>query len=410
VTYGLRYDVYRPPSATADAPFSFSRQFRTDKNNLAPRLGAAWAFGEEQRTVIRASSGIFYDPFQTDQYRLALLQNGRPDFFRISALPIQPFAPAFPAVLTSLPSGFSLPPQDIMTVSPDFATLYSFNANVSVRREIRAGLVTSASYLYTKGTRLPVYRNLNLLPSGAYLADGRPIFSPTVRVYGAFNNILSAESVGNSNYSGLNLTVEKRWTGVTQVYATYTWSHAIDDAPEQNNIDSNAFLSDSTNRRRDRGNSLTDKRHVLNLTGVFQPRFRAGSRFANALLYGNLLSLTLQASSGDVFNIGSNRQLNQDSAAPAAFQRPLFVGRNTLRAKSIVEFNARYSRRVPLNEKIVLEVFGESTNLSNRLNITSVNSTAIVDAAGNVLLPASGAASSARDQRLIQFGIRLRLQ
>ena len=86
--------------------------------------------------------------------------------------------------------------QDITTVSPDFATLYSYNGNISISRELSTNFVVSASYLYTKGTRLPVYRNINLVPSGATLADGRPIFSTTTRVYPGFANILSAESVG----------------------------------------------------------------------------------------------------------------------------------------------------------------------------------------------------------------------
>ena len=103
VTYGLRYDVYRPPDANREAPFAYSQKFRTDKNNFAPRLGIAWSLGPEQKTVVRASTGIFYDPLQTDQYRLALLQTGLPAFFRISTLPSQPFAPAFPNVVSSLP-------------------------------------------------------------------------------------------------------------------------------------------------------------------------------------------------------------------------------------------------------------------------------------------------------------------
>ena len=164
-------------------------------------------------------------------------------------------------------------------MSPDFATLYSFNANASISRELGSGFVVSGSYLYTKGTHLPVYRNINLVPSGAYLADGRPIFSTSARVYQGFNNILSAESVGNSNYNALNMTLQKRCGRACQLYATYTWSHAIDDAPEQNNIDSSNFLSDPTNRRRDRANSLTDKRHVFNMTGVFLPEFHVSARF-----------------------------------------------------------------------------------------------------------------------------------
>lgn len=406
VTYGLRYDVCRPPQANRAAPFAYSQNFRTDKNNVAPRLGVAWGLGPDQKTVVRASTGIFYDPFQTDQYRLALLQTGLPAFFRVSTLPSQPFAPAFPNVVSNLPSGVNLPVQDLMTVSPDFATLYSFNANVSISRELAKGFAVSGSYLYTKGTHLPVYRNINLVPSGAYLADGRPIFSTTARIYPGFNNILSAESVGNSNYNALNVTLQKRCGRACQLYATYTWSHAIDDAPEQNNIDSSNFLSDPTNRRRDRGNSLTDKRHVFNMTGVFLPEFHLARGFVNRILNGNQLSLTVEAASGDLFNIGSNRQLNLDSSEPSAFQRPLFIGRNTFRAPAVFELNARYSRYFPITDRCMLEILAESTNLINTLNVVGVNSTALVDPSGNTLVPANGSATAARDQRLVQLGVR----
>jgi hypothetical protein len=60
VTYGLRYDVYRPPEANREAPFAYSQKFRTDKSNFAPRLGIAWSLGKDQKTVIRANGGIFF--------------------------------------------------------------------------------------------------------------------------------------------------------------------------------------------------------------------------------------------------------------------------------------------------------------------------------------------------------------
>ena len=168
----------------------------------------------------------------------------------------------------------------------------------------------TASYLYTVGNRLPVYRNINLVQSGQFLADGRPVFSTTARVYPGFANIISAESVGHSTYNGANLTLRRRLARGYEMIATYTWSHAIDDAPEQNNIDSGAnFLSDPSNRRRDKGNSLTDKRHVFNMTGVLMPEFKAGNKTANYLLNNNRLSVALVASSGDLFNIANNFHL-----------------------------------------------------------------------------------------------------
>lgn len=403
VTSGVRYDVYRPPNANESSPFEYSRGFRTDKNNIAPRLGVAVGLG---KTVVRASGGVFYDPFQTDLYRRALLNNGTPAFFAVSATPQLPFAPSFPTVFSGLPQGFPSTLQDITTVSPDFASLYSVNANVSIAREISRDLAFTATYLFTRGNRLPVMRNINLVPSGQQLADGRPIFG-SGRVFQGFGNILAAESVGQSVYNGLNLTLTKRLTRGFEMFATYTWSHAIDDAPEQNNIDSPSFLlSDPTNRRRDRGNALTDRRHAFNGNLVYTPIFQAGNRALRYLVNGNLFAVIATIQSGDVFNMGSNRVLNGDPLTSSAFQRPLFIGRNTLRAPRTSEFNIRYSRLFPLRERSKLEFIAESTNVFNRTNVVGLNSTAIADAAGNIVAWPQLNWTAALDQRLLQLGFR----
>ena len=403
VTYGVRYDVYRPPEANTTSPFAYSQRFRTDKNNIAPRLGVAVGRG---KTVVRASVGIFYDPFQTDQYRRALLNNGTPSFFAISAIPQLPFAPAFPNVFSGVPQGFTPSIQDITTVSPDFASLYSVNANVSISREITRDLALTATYLFTRGNRLPVIRNINLVPSGQQLADGRPVFG-SARVFPGFGNILSAESVGQSVYNGLNFTLNKRLSRGFEMFATYTWAHAIDDAPEQNNIDSpNFLLSDPSNRRRDRGNSLTDRRHAFNGNLLYTPVLQGGSRVLRYLVNGNRFAVIATIQSGDVFNMGSNRVLNGDPSTASTFQRPLFIGRNTLRAPRTSEFDVRYTRLFPVGERMKLEFIAESTNIFNRTNVVGLNSTATVDAAGNIVAWPSLAWTAALDQRLVQLGFK----
>lgn len=404
ITYGVRYDLYRPPDANENSPFEYSRRFRSDRNNFAPRLGVAMGLG---KTVVRASGGIFYDAFQTDLYRRALLNNGTPQFFQVSVTPSQTFAPAFPNVFSAIPQGFTLALQDITTVSPDFATLYSGNANLSISREITKDLALTATYLFTRGNRLPVFRNINLVPTAQTLADGRPIFG-TARSIAGFGNVTAAESVGQSIYNGLNLTVEKRLAHGLQLFGTYTWSHAIDDAPEQNNIDSSNFLlSDPTNRRRDRGNSLTDRRHAFNGNLLFQPAVEAGSGFTRYLANNNRIAIMATIQSGEIFNMGSNRVLNGDPSTSPTFQRPLFIGRNTLRAPRTSEFNVRYSRIFPIRESMNIEFLAESTNVFNRTNVTGLNSAAMVDPAGTIISWPSLAWTSALDQRLIQLGFKL---
>ena len=43
----------------------------------------------------------------------------------------------------------------------------------------------------------------------------------------------------------------------------------------------------------------------------------------------------------NVFHVGTNQILNGDPSIPASLQRPLFVGRNTLRAPLTAELNVR---------------------------------------------------------------------
>ena len=96
-----------------------------------------------------------------------------------------------------------------------------------------------------------------------------------------------------------------------------------------------------------------------------------------------------------------------DNTATAGFQRPLYVGRNTLRAPATSELNMRYSRIFPIKERWKPEFFFESTNIFNHTNVTGINATATVDTLGAITAAPTLAWTSALDQRLIQFGFKL---
>jgi hypothetical protein len=226
-------------------------------------------------------------------------------------------------------------------------------------------------------------------------------------VFPGFNNITEAQSVGQSTYNAGNIALRHRLSNGIEFLATYTYAHAIDDAPEQNNIDSAAFLlEDPTNRHRDRGNSLTDRRHAFNANAVLNPQFKVQSSTLSKLINGYRLSMAFIAQSGDVFNEGSNRILNGDSSTAATYQRPLYIGRNTIRGPAVYELNARFSREFGIWERLRLQAFAESTNVFNHDNITALTSTAQVDPAGVILVAPSLAHTTALDQRLIQIGFR----
>ncbi len=411
LTYGLRYDVYRIPQGDAASALNINKDFRVDKNNFSPRFGLAYSLGQDRKTVIRLNGAMFYDTPQTDIYRRSIITNGSARFFNANIAPTASFAPSFPTVFTT-PPPVTVPVQDIVGVARDFATLYSFNTNIQVTRELRSDLAVTLGYLFTKGTHIPVTRQINRVVTTGRLADGRPIFSTATadRPFPQYNNVTLHESVGNSNYNGLNLSLNKRFSRGFQVQATYTWSHAIDDAPEENVLDSgNLTLSDPTNRRIERGNGLSDRRHIITISGVLAPTFKLSNTGWNYLLNNNQLSFLINGGSGDVFTITGNRDLTNNPQATVV-TRPLFIGRNTVRGQAIAQFDMRYSRFIPFkSDRYRAEILAEFTNLFNHTNVTGYNTSVPVDTAGNIILPTPVTflrASATRDPRLFQLGFK----
>lgn len=407
--YGLRYELYDIPNPDERAPLALSRNFNVDKNNFAPRLGLSYGLGRDRKTVVRASAGVYYDFPKLDFYRLALLNNGNPRFRTVSVSSTSPFAPSFPQTLESLPAGFPLPRPSINAVAADFATLYSTNANLQIERALTENLGLTLSYVFSKGTRIPVQRNINPINPIRTLADGRPVFdtavSPQTRLLPDFDNVFLAESVGNSNYNGFTAQLVKRFSRGYQFTVSYTWSHAIDDAPEVNVLDSNLQLSDPTNRRRDRGNALSDRRHIFYASSVLAPKLTLENRFLNALLNDNQFAFILSADSGDTFNIVANRDLNNDRIST---DRPLFIGRNTVDGPNSFNWDVRYSRFFRVSERTNVEAFAEFTNITNHPNITGINSTVAVNPDGSLVapLPLRFPRTDALESRQFQLGFR----
>jgi hypothetical protein len=118
------------------------------------------------------------------------------------------------------------------------------------------------------------------------------------------------------------------------------------------------------------------------------------------------LSLLANISSGDQQNITTSTALNGDTLAA---QRPLFIGRNTVRTPNIYQIDARYTRTIfNYRERIQTKVLAEATNIFNHKNITSINTTATVNSLGVITsAPTLAPVSSVLESRILQLGIRL---
>jgi hypothetical protein len=419
--YGLRYDLFNPPTAVPYSLNPYSNNFAVDKNNVGPRAGLSWSLDGSGRTVLRASIGKMFEPPLIDFYDNSILNNGNPAFrYNASVSGTTPGAPAFPTSLTAAAAP-TLPQQTINAVDPNFKTQEAWLSNVQVERGLGQNTSLALGYVNAIGRNLPVMMDVNLIPTGATLADGRPIYSTTVsaatRVNPNFNHINMFQSIGSSTYNAFTATLTQRMNHGVQAQVTYTLARGTDNAPLTGTYivgSGDDRPSDPSNLNRDNGVTPFNQTHTLAVSTVYAPHV-SGDGAMVYLANNNQIALIVQANSGLPFNIRSNLDLNQDGVMN---DRPLGIERNSGGLGTLLTFDLRYSRFVPISGKTKAEVFFEAKNLFNRQNIAAVNRVVPTDAAGNPLVDisnttATGAAGqpfsgiSGYDQRIMQVGFKV---
>jgi hypothetical protein len=407
VTFGVRYDRFQGPPADPNALFAYSRNFRTPGKDFAPRVGLAWTI--TPKTVLRASSGIFYEPVPTNLWYNTFINSGSTTAYSASIPASSPLAPAFPNVISLVP-GSVAPSADITTVTPNFRNAYTMNTSIQLTQQLTANDALTVGYVNTGARELTYLRNLNLVNPTGFLADGRPIYSSTqsaaTRLDPRFNNITLQDVGAVTDYNAMIVNLTHRVAQGLTVSASYTWSHSISDAPDANSFEQNVFVEENTSRLRDRGNSLVNRPSAFTLSSVMAPRVSLQNRAWNWLINNNELAILANCSAGDQQNITANRNLNNDAKAAT---RPLYVGRDTARGPAIYQFDARFTRTfLTIKERFRPKFIAEFNNVFNRENITSLNATATVDAAGNITgAPTLAPSSTVLEKRIVQFGVRL---
>jgi hypothetical protein len=124
--------------------------------------------------------------------------------------------------------------------------------------------------------------NCNPLTGAGCPADGIPVFS----------NIFAEDSIANSSYNSLQVSLDKRFSRGLQAQVAYTWSKSIDQASSFED-----FL-DPNNFRRTRSGSLFDARHRFVASYYWELPIRKYSGFAGKLLNGWAVSGITQFQTG----------------------------------------------------------------------------------------------------------------
>ncbi len=371
---GVRYEYWTNPvgsstqtlNAISNAPgvITFGNP-KTDKNNIAPRIGFAYDPKGNGKTSIRGGFGIAYDVKFQNFASITLPPQLQSELDPVSACGLVP-APSWCATPNNqgyllgggLPSAYIAPANQVAarglttayiddTVLPKILTW-----SLGVQREVARNTSIEVRYLGTRGLELPVqYRRNRISAFDGGLAPLPTFFTqsdvptswtastPTDAPFLAFQsnvyrplgfkaNITSDPPLGSSIYHAGSVSFTQRARYGLTFNANYTYAHTIDNS-------TNEFFTSLLNPRRaqdtnrineDRGNSDLDVRHKFALSLTYKvPDMKSENRMVRALVNGFQIGSVYLAQSGQPVTLqsgGIDSNRNGDSAGDRASINP----------------------------------------------------------------------------------------
>lgn len=292
-----------------------------DFNNFGPRLGFAWRLGD--KWVMRGGGAILFIG-QYDQATPLAVRAGfskavsltSPDGGRTPALQLRDGLP--PTVANTLSDGFGAVP---IGQNPIFAVeffepgprpipyLETFNLNI--QRSLPGNMALEIGYLGTLGHQLTVTgtRSINQVDPAVI----RPGNSQILRPFPQFSNVsVHSPTIGNSNYHGANIRLEKRYSRGLQFGMNYTWSKMIDDVNSRNELGAVPAIANFYDRKADRGLAANHVAHRYIGNAVWEVPVGKGRRVAvtnpvlNAVAGGWSTGVILELRTGVPFGVLEN--------------------------------------------------------------------------------------------------------
>jgi hypothetical protein len=335
VNIGLRWDLY--PAATPAHTAGFSQYdpennslliagvgrvpsdvgINTNYHDFGPRLGIAYRWND--KTVIRTGFGISYAPFPDNTYAynypvkqnnfftgnctfcVALLPNGQPATFQAG---FPPFATAV------IPSSGIIPNADLKQtyffINPGFQEPYVESWNFAIQRALPLGLNLEVAYVGNHGVDQPAIYQLN----ASHTLGGGVASQPLFQKFGKKANVEDRYVGYSSSYNGLQVKLDRRFSGGFALTTSYTYSKALGYQSEDAGLD--FYINGQRNWRR----LDFDRQHFFAQSYIYELPFGKGKKYlqtgwAGKLLGGWQINGVLQIASGAPIDFGfSGASLN----------------------------------------------------------------------------------------------------
>jgi hypothetical protein len=430
-----------------------------DLHNFAPRVGLAYRI--TNNLVFRTSYGIFYggqengpysnpspgfNPpfFVTQSFNMpCLINSANPNPGQMDCS-----IPGLNSLQQGFPANSLVDPNTpiLFSISPKITTPFMQQWFMGFQYELPANTVLEISYVGSHGADLFGLFNGNQAAPTADPTIPTAPRRPDPNIDAAIDTLRSNLF---SNYNGLQVRLEKRFSHGLQFEAAYTYSHALDDASDASLGSQNqGDFRLQTEPFLEYGNADFDVRHRFVFSYIYSLPFGNGQRFGGDAtgvknqLIGNwqvtgivsaqtgnwftptddIVNISNSDCGGGVFNCARPNVIANPNGPPCIpgtiFNTCAFVanttfgtfgdaGRNIIRGPGLQNWDMSFIKEFPVHEQMHFEFRAELFTIWNHPNLTFADETT-TNENFSIERGASqfGFPTASRAPRLVQFALK----
>jgi hypothetical protein len=291
--------------------YYWQNYFHDDPNNLAPRIGFAWAPARNGKTIFRGGAGQFYDRSGPRAIADLMHFNGV-NLLRFILPNPQNAPPLFSYPVT--PAQLAGAPTSVVVLDPRLRIPYTIQYSIGIERQVTAKSTFSATYVGSRGIDLFRSRDMNAPTASNSAARPNPNLGQERQL----------ESEGYQKSNSVEFTFRGKPNRFFAGQVQYTLGKTYNNTSGITYFPGNSYLAAADWARSD-----NDRRHKFDLLGS-----------SEALKYFSI-GAALSLYSGKPVNVTTGADDNHDGIYN---DRPLALPRNTMHGPGLINLDLNIER------------------------------------------------------------------